>query len=272
MDNQLVTIDSIKTTYVEAYGRVVALECDDTLFDLPYLPFNWLATPPSGTIDRRYSVARTGESAWEIAIDDQPSTTLSDASLIAEYIEGDLHHWLATYTTDFLFVHAGCVSWRDRAIVIPGRSYAGKTTLTQALLEAGAVYYSDDYAVIDADGTIHAFPRQLRVRSESIGPSRLVDPVSSNWPVGRDPIRAGVVAALTYDAELGWDVATLSRGMGALSLLDNTVAARERPEDALRLMSRAVFGAISIKGTRDSATNTAQRLIAMVDDLLKSAG
>ena len=265
-------IDSIETTYVEAYGRIVALERDDTPFDLPYLPFDWQGTPPSGAIDRRYAVARTGENTWKIAIDDEPSTTLSDAGLIAEHIEGDLHHWIATYTKDFLFVHAGCVSWRDRAIVIPGRSYAGKTTLTRALLEAGAVYYSDDYAVIDTEGTIHAFPRQLRVRSESIGPSRLVDPVSSNWPVGRDPIRAGVVAALTYDAELGWHVATLSRGMGALSLLDNTVAARERPEDALRLMSRAVLGAISIKGTRDSATSTAHRLIQMIDDLLDSTG
>ncbi len=270
MDNQVVTIDSIKTMYVEAYGRIIALECDDTLFDLPYLPFDWQVTPPSGTTDRHYSVTRTDKNTWGIAIDDEPSITLSDASLIGEHIEGDLHHWLATYTTDFLFVHAGCVSWRERAIVIPGRSYAGKTTLTRALLEAGAVYYSDDYAVIDADGTIHAFPRQLRVRSESIGPSRLLDPVSSNWPVGRDPIRAAVVAALTFDAELGWDVATLSRGMGALSLLDNTVAARERPEDALRLMSRAVIGAVSIKGTRDSAARTAPRLIAIVNDLLDS--
>ncbi len=272
MDDQVLTIDAIKTTYVDAYGRVVAIERDDTPFDLPYLPFDWQATPPFGTIDRRYSVAHTGENAWEIAIDDEPSITLSDAGLITEHIEGDLHHWLATYTREFLFVHAGCVSWRDRAIVIPGRSYAGKTTLTRALLEAGAVYYSDDYAVIDAGGTIHAFPRQLRVRPESIGPSRLVDPVSSNWPVGRDPIRAGVVAALTYDAELGWDVATLSRGMGALSLLDNTVAARERPEDALRLMSRAVLGAVSIKGTRDGAASTAHRLIAMANDLLDSTG
>ena len=58
--------------------------------------------------------------------------------------------------------------------------------------------------------------------------------------------------------------------MGALSLLDNTVAARERPEDALRMMSNAMLGAIAIKGTRDSAPIAARRLLSMVDDLLEN--
>jgi hypothetical protein len=160
------------------------------------------------------------------------------------------------------------VSWRERAIVIPGRSYAGKTTLTRALLVAGATYYSDDYAIIDTTGAIHPFPRQLRVRPEHPGRSERVDPRACNWPIGHNPIRAAVVAAVTYDAEAGWNVEPLTRGMGALSLLDNTVAARERPEDALRLMSTAMTGATAIKGTRDDAPTAALRLIAMVDDLL----
>ena len=44
-------------------------------------------------------------------------------------------------------------------------------------------------------------------------------------------------------------------------------AARERPEDALRIMSSAIDGAISIIGTRDDAATSARRLIGMVEEL-----
>ncbi len=257
--------------YVTAYGRTIAVERDDDKFELPYLPVSWSRGTPDEPIDRQYTVGRTGESSWNVSIDGDPPITLNEPEGVSEYIEGDLHHWLATYTRGYLFVHAGCVSWRERAIVIPGRSHAGKTTLTRALLEAGATYYSDDYAVIDPTGAIHPFPRMLRVRPDPPGPSERVDPVINNWPVGHGPIRAAVVAALTYDAGTGWNVESLTRGMGALSLLDNTVAARERPQDALRLMSTVMVGATAIKGTRDAAAASAQRLIAMVDNLLDGA-
>lgn len=269
MDDQIVTSCIRQHLVVTAYGRTVAIERDDDSFQLPYLPFAWQPDSSALPIDRSYAITRTGESTWNVSIDDASAIGLISAEAVTEHIEGDLHHWLATYTKDYLFVHAGCASWRDRAIVIPGRSYAGKTTLTQALLEAGATYYSDDYAIIDPSGAIHPFPRLLRVRHQRQRPSARVDPVESNWPVGIEPVRAGIIAALTFDAEMGWNVEPLTSGGGALSLLDNTVAARERPEDALRMMSTAMLGAIAIKGTRDDADASALRLLTMIDALLE---
>lgn len=253
---------------VTAYGRTIAIERDDDSVQLPFLPFAWQNDPPMLPIDRSYTVTHTGDTSWDVSIGEGVPLTLISSEAVTEHVEGDLHHWLATYTQGFLFVHAGCVSWRNLAIVIPGRSYAGKTTLTQALLEAGATYYSDDYAIIDPTGAIHPFPRLLRVRHQQQRPSARIDPAQSNWPIGREPVRAGVVAALTYDAEAGWAVESLTSGSGALALLDNTVAARERPQDALRMMSIAMHGAIAIKGTRDDAATSAIRLIGMVDELI----
>ena len=64
------------------------------------------------------------------------------------------------------FVHAGVVGWRGKAILIPGRSYSGKSTLVAALVAAGATYYSDEYAVLDERGRVHPYPKPLSLRAD----------------------------------------------------------------------------------------------------------
>jgi len=257
-----------RTHYASAYGRVIAIESSEMGLALPFLPFPWGSVSPLAPIDRRYRVSTLGGERFGLAIDDAEPSERSSLDQIGDDIEGDLHHWLATYTRGYLFVHAGCVSWRHRAIVIPGRSHAGKTTLTRALVEAGATYYSDDYAVVAPDGSIWPFPRRLYVRPITADPPHRIDPVDANWSVGTAPIRAAVVAEVTFDRDAGWNIERLTHGMGALSLLDNTVAARERPEDSLRMMTNVMDRAIAIKGTRDDAEPSTRRLLALVDEVL----
>ena len=121
--------------------------------------------------------------------------------------------------------------------------------------------------MIAPSGAIYPFPRRLQVRPDPPGPLLRLDPATS-WPVGHDPIRAALVAALKYDREVGWEIETMTKGFGALALLDNTVAARERPQDSLRIMTNVMATAHAIRGTRDNATAAAARLLAMVDELL----
>src|SRR5687768_17180193 len=63
-------------------------------------------------------------------------------------LENALQATVAAHARGRVFVHAGVVGWRGRAIVLPGRSFAGKSTLVRALLAAGATYYSDEFAVL----------------------------------------------------------------------------------------------------------------------------
>lgn len=260
----------IGTRFVNAYGRSISIEMDDAdlALQLPYLPFSWESICPIDGIDRKYRVRTQTPDLFALTIDDETPVDVVGLESLGDRIEGDLHHWLATYTRGYLFVHAGCVSWRGCGIVIPGRSHAGKTTLTRALVEAGAVYYSDDYAVIDHSGAIWPFPRRLYVRPITPDPPHKLDPVASNWEIGQTSMRAALVAELRFDRVRGWEIESLSGGQGALSLLDNTVAARERPQDALRLMSKVMEGALAIKGTRDDAESSAQRLLDLVDEFL----
>jgi len=68
---------------------------------------------------------------------------------VFDELEGHLQPRLALLTPKYVFVHAGVVAWRGRAIVLPGYSRAGKSTLVAELLKLGATYYSDEYAVLD---------------------------------------------------------------------------------------------------------------------------
>ena len=87
----------------------------------------------------------------------------NDESLI-EYISSQIRITVAEFAESKVFIHAGAVGWKDSAIIIPGTSFSGKTTLVSELIKAGAVYYSDEYAVLDEDGNLHPYPKMLSMR------------------------------------------------------------------------------------------------------------
>lgn len=63
----------------------------------------------------------------------------------------DINHRAVASRPNRLMVHAGAVSLRGRAIILPGRSGAGKTTLTAALLSVGCEYLTDEAVSIDLE-------------------------------------------------------------------------------------------------------------------------
>ena len=85
--------------------------------------------------------------------------TCDGVEVFAAATEEDVFRWLcqdidnavARHSHQMLFVHAGVVGWRGLAIVLPGRSRTGKSTLVAELVLRGAVYYSDEFAVLDDD-------------------------------------------------------------------------------------------------------------------------
>src|SRR5215831_2410197 len=83
---------------------------------------------------------------------------------LLDQFESHLQLTVAEYAPRHIFVHAGVVAWNGNAILIPGPSFSGKSTLVAELLRAGATYYSDEYAVIDDQGKVLPYPRDLRIR------------------------------------------------------------------------------------------------------------
>jgi hypothetical protein len=183
-----------------------------------------------------------------------------DVDAVVATLEGAVHLAVALHARTMLFVHAGVVGWRGGAIVIPGRTHTGKSSLVAALLRAGATYYSDEYALFDGAGRVHAFPKSLGIRDAG-GTSRPVSPVSLGATTGDVPLPLHTVIATSYTARASWRPVAMSGGETVLALFDNTVAAQRRPADAIRTLSIAVTGARALRGVRGDAARIAERIL-----------
>jgi len=182
----------------------------------------------------------------------------------AEAVESWAQLTVATLAKGLVFVHAGVVGWRNRAIVIPGRSLSGKSALVVALVEAGADYYSDEYAIFDSEGRIHPYWRlpKLRVASGKEVASCVLGDVLSGPPPG--PIPLGWVLISRYEAGSSWQPRRLTCGETLLGLLDNTVPLRSRPEQSVKVLSTAIRNAEGYEGPRGEAANFAQQALAVL--------
>lgn len=175
-------------------------------------------------------------------------------------LEAQIQGYVALEAPELIFVHAGVVADGDFAIVMPGFSFAGKTTLVRALVEAGALYYSDEFAVFDEAGRVHPYARRLSIRSNG-GPDVDYDVEHFGGVAGDTPLPVGMVIATNYRPGAEWRPRRVSQGAAALALLEHAVPAQPRPEQTMRFLTRAVTGAVTLVGERGEAAELAQWLL-----------
>lgn len=171
-----------------------------------------------------------------------------------------VHIDIASYAPDLVFVHAGVVLGPTGVIILPGRSFAGKSTLTRKLVERGCAYYSDEYAVIDSQGLVTPFPRPLSERDPG-QPNRLTPPTELGWHSGLGPARVAAVVSTEYKAQARWDPEEISAGQATLEMFSNTVSAQLEPLRAMRFLPMVAQAARCWKGPRGEAEETAELLL-----------
>lgn len=179
-------------------------------------------------------------------------------------IESDLRLYVAEFARRRVFVHAGVVGWRGRALLLPGRSSTGKSNLVAALVRAGATYYSDDYAVLDGQGRVHPFPAPLSLRGVSGAPPRKL-PADSLGGAGERPLPVALVALSQYEPRARWRPRSLTLGQALLALLPHTIPARRRPAVVLPTLRRALSGAVLLRGRRGEAADVVEPLLRRLD-------
>jgi hypothetical protein len=184
-------------------------------------------------------------------------------------LESELRQSLAARSRQRTFVHAGVVGWRGKAIVVPGRSRSGKTTLVAEMVRAGASYLSDEFAILDPRGRVHPFPKPLSIRGAG-GCDLHVSRPSAEDLGGRSeraPLPIGLVVLSTHEPGAEWRPRTLTAGQAVIEMLAHTVPARLRPAASLQALERAVGSATVLKGKRGEAAPVARRLLQLVESL-----
>ena len=189
-------------------------------------------------------------------------TAYEGADLVARAMGGEgllaglanaMDQLVALHARRRVFVHAGAVEWKRRAILLPGKSHSGKTTLVAALIEAGASLLSDEYAVLDPRGLVHPYPRPLGIRPEAgTSPVRCLRKQTKGRP-SNGPVPIGLIVATKHRPSARWSPRTISSGQAVLELLAHTIPARSRPAETLAALVEGATSAIALKGDRGEA-------------------
>jgi len=246
-----------------SYGVRVGIRANrrgvlDQIF--PHLPPGWKPSR-SRNVDRLYTLLigakeRLGKHRRLnlLYADDNRIAVTPRLDQSIDSLESDLQLFVAETAPRRVFIHAGVVALRGKAVIIPGRSYSGKSSLVAALVKAGAIYYSDEYAVIDEKGLIHHYARPLSIRENGyLAKPKKYQVEALGGRAGAKPLTAGMVVVSVYQPGARWRPRELSEGEGALELMANTVSARRQPEAMLSAIRKVVSVAPVLKGNRGEA-------------------
>jgi hypothetical protein len=249
---------------VEAFGVTVAVTADPQHFAAvrDFLPPGARPANHLPEHGRFALVEDTDDGLLSIVIDEEPVMGSLDRRLALGILDAELRMYIALNAPEHVFVHAGVVGVGERAIVLPGRSFAGKTTLVAALVQAGAGYWSDEYAVLDADGLVHPYPKPLSMRIDSTRATEERPVESLGGRAGDRPLPVALIAFTSYRPGAAWGLRPCTAGEGAIKLLEHSVAARSRPEQVLAAVRRAATDAVILEGDRGDADEAASTLLS----------
>jgi hypothetical protein len=191
----------------------------------------------------------------------------NERELCLKYLDWQIRLTIAEFAVDRVFLHAGVVAWKGKAIIIPARSFQGKTTLVKELTKLGAQYYSDEYAVLDEQGFVHPFPKMLSIRGLEDEYRQIDYPVETLGGVkGIEPLPVGMVLLTEFESGAGWQPQILSDGLGVMEMLSHTIPIRYNPNFSLKVLNKTVNRAIIVKTKRGEAKDFAVKLLSFFEN------
>jgi hypothetical protein len=256
--------ESAETVAIEAFGVTVAVTADSQYFAAvsDYLPPRARPVKHPPEHGRFALVKDTDDGLVSVICDENSIAGGVDLRLALGILDAELRMYIALHAPDHVFVHAGVVGVGERAIIVPGMSFAGKTTLVAALVQAGAEYWSDEYAVLDAAGLVHPYPKPLSMRITDTRETEERPIETLGGRAGDRPLPVAVIAFTNYRPGVAWAPRPRTAGEGAVKLLEHAIAARSRPEQVLASVRRAATNAMVLEGERGDAGQAASALLS----------
>lgn len=256
----------------QAYGVKIGVKAERASYLEKVFPLlkkiytNGLETVSEREVEFHFYIKRVNGKGYELYRNDEIIAESPLREIFFDSVESQIRVTIGEYARSKVFLHAGVVGWKGKAIIIPGKSYSGKSTLVAELVKKGALYYSDEYAVLDTDGKVQPFPKWLSLRG-------IIDPYtqldysveSLGGTAGSDTIPAGMVLIMRYDESVktsrGWKPERLSAGQGMMEILPHTLPIRNEPKFVLEVLNKLVTRAIIVKTVRGEAKEFAETLL-----------
>jgi hypothetical protein len=244
--------EQVKT--VAAKALVGRLSFDDALGESAGRPVYSFLTNDRGTVEFDIAGVTSGDYKDDFGFE--------------RFLNGAIRSHIAAMSKSWVFLHAGVVEWRGKAILLPGHSHKGKTTLVSELIRLGAGYMSDEYAVMDENGLVHPFERDLGVRlSPDEGPTP-VDPGVFGGTRAQEPVEAGLIAFTGFVENADWKPETMTLGSGILESVPEVIPFSFNTEFVLKVLNTTFNRAIIIKSDRGEAVETAPKILEYFDQLI----
>jgi hypothetical protein len=242
------SIPEAVTIAAQCFGVSVAVQCrpEEAAAVSAHLPLGSISISPSKA-DHIFFLESRAENGFSIRRSfSTKSTPAQPLASTLKTLQKELYICIAEHARHYAFIHAGVVEWKDRLIIFPGFSYAGKSTLVWFLIQAGAVYYSDEYAVFDERGCVHPFALPISLRSHKTE-RQMVLPNN----IGSSPRPPDLIAFAKYRAGASWKPDPLSPAATVLELVRHAIAIRRNPMFVLHVLKQAGIQSRSFIGIRD---------------------
>jgi hypothetical protein len=191
--------------------------------------------------------------------------TRADPERLVALLDTCIRMKMGEFAPRHVFIHAGVVGWKGKAMIFPANSYSGKTTLVAELIKHGAIYYSDEYAVIDDQGLAHPYPKPLSMRKEGEYQQTDRTVAEMGGEQGIAPLPVGMVLLTEYDPAAEWEPKVLSEGEGILHLIPHSLAIRTNPQFVLNVLNLISKRAIIASSKRGNVTEFAKLILNFPD-------
>ena len=233
--------------------------------------FPWLPRLPLASGDEIPSLPpalnfRMHERAGGIVIlrDDKTEITAESVETAIPLLQSAIDESVVGQCSDVAFVHAGVVAVDNAAILFPGISHAGKSTLVAELVRRGATYFSDEYAVIGADGSVYPYPRALMLRN-GVPEQRPVLPAELAAAVGTGSVPPRLIIMLRYVEGERFQVRKIAHAEALMILLQSTPQVLADAPHIFKLLGRVAASAVTFSGVRGEASQAAEHIFALVE-------
>lgn len=256
----------------EAYGARFELRAPDP-FTLEraceFIPYGWQpvhVAPPDLCYTLQgvptHSAAGSGAPQYSLFAGTDLLIRSADQSSVLHSFASHAQLMTAQYARNFIFVHAGVVEWQGQAILIPGHSWSGKSSLVAALVWCGADYFSDEFALLDARGWVHPYALALSRRDANGGSTKI--PAHELGAPGTVPVPVGLILMTQYRRKARWQPRALSPAQGVLALMAHTVAAQYAPARVMPVLRETVMRAAVFETGRGESDRVAPRVLKLL--------